>query len=458
MLPATAQQKHVRAYEDALAAQKQLQEAIQRQASRAQRFQSLRSALEQQQLRLDEEHDKLRRRYEDLALDSTAWEGLRPKIDDTAFNDLGALVRAARDDEKALRERGTTQELSRDAEAAGVAVRAARVEAAQKALGEDEAKSKRRADLVKKLDIIRSREDKALKEHEDAMGAPGRIAAARDARFEAYEQLLHTLDAEVAALNELYEPLRQRLAADERLRLLTFEVSRHVKVDMWVDAGARVLDLRRAPLRGRGELAQAAKRILEPAWRIGTPAEVRAGIEKFQGDYLSEPASLLRQGMTTLELGQWLFSTEHISVRYGIKYDGRDIASLSPGARGVVLLTLFLAIDAHDERPLVIDQPEENLDPKSVNGLLVPFFVEAAQRRQIIMVTHNANLVVNTDADQVIVATSQRSEASELPNFEYVAGGLESSEIRTLVCQYLEGGEEAFRRRAVQYGEIVSRR
>jgi hypothetical protein len=122
-----------------------------------------------------------------------------------------------------------------------------------------------------------------------------------------------------------------------------------------------------------------------------------------------------------------------------------------------VLLTLFLAIDDHDERPLVIDQPEENLDPKSINGLLVPFFVGAARRRQIIMVTHNANLVVNTDADQVVVATSERSESNELPHFTYEAGGLEEPYIRTLVCQYLEGGEEAFRRRAERYGEIVKR-
>lgn len=120
-----------------------------------------------------------------------------------------------------------------------------------------------------------------------------------------------------------------------------------------------------------------------------------------------------------------------------------------------MLLTLFLAINDHDDRPLVIDQPEENLDPKSINGLLVPFFVEAARRRQIIMMTHNANLVVNTDADQVIVATSERSDANGLPNFAYEAGGLEDLHIRKLVCQYLEGGEEAFRRRAERYGEIV---
>lgn len=100
----------------------------------------------------------------------------------------------------------------------------------------------------------------------------------------------------------------------------------------------------------------------------------------------------------------------------------------------------------------MIDQPEENLDPKSVYSSLVPFFRDAARRRQIIMVTHNANLVVNTDSDQVIVAEATRTSGEGLPSITYSAGGLEDAAVRSVVCQYLEGGEEAFRRRAERYG------
>jgi predicted ATPase len=80
---------------------------------------------------------------------------------------------------------------------------------------------------------------------------------------------------------------------------------------------------------------------------------------------------------------------------------GLDVAieQLSPGTQGIVLLLLYLAIDQQDRRPLIIDQPEENLDPNSVFEVLVPHFREARKRRQVIVVTHNANLVVNTDAD-----------------------------------------------------------
>ena len=100
----------------------------------------------------------------------------------------------------------------------------------------------------------------------------------------------------------------------------------------------------------------------------------------------------------------WLFGTDHITVRYEIAYDGVDIRKLSPGNRGIVLLLLYLALDDADDRPLIIDQPEENLDPKSVFDELVGLFVASKAKRQIIIVTHNANLVINTDADQIIVA------------------------------------------------------
>ncbi|HEY4951700.1 MAG TPA: AAA family ATPase [Candidatus Acidoferrales bacterium] len=129
-------------------------------------------------------------------------------------------------------------------------------------------------------------------------------------------------------------------------------------------------------------------------------------------------------------------------------YDGVDIRKLSPGTRGIVLLLLYLALDSADDRPLIIDQPEENLDPKSVFDELVSLFVTAKSKRQVIMVTHNANLVINTDADQIIIATAGSHPSRGLPPITYVGGGLEDSDIRKAVCDILEGGEEAFRERA----------
>ncbi len=112
------------------------------------------------------------------------------------------------------------------------------------------------------------------------------------------------------------------------------------------------------------------------------------------------------------------------------------------------MLLLYLALDDGDDRPLIIDQPEENLDPKSVFDELVSLFIAAKTKRQVIMVTHNANLVINTDADQIIIAECGAHQSGGLPPITYVAGGLEYEHIRKAVCDILEGGEQAFRERA----------
>ena len=90
----------------------------------------------------------------------------------------------------------------------------------------------------------------------------------------------------------------------------------------------------------------------------------------------------------------------------------------------------------------------ESLDPKSVFDELVTLFIAAKAKRQVMMVTHNANLVINVDADQIIVAAAGPHPSGGLPPISYKAGGLESAAIRKAVCDILEGGEAAFRERA----------
>ena len=142
----------------------------------------------------------------------------------------------------------------------------------------------------------------------------------------------------------------------------------------------------------------------------GSAVEVQAAmadfISKYQNDLLVHapyvPTQQTEYRAWLKKFAHWLFETDHISIRYEIVYDGVDIRKLSPGTRGIVLLLLYLALDESDDRPLIIDQPEENLDPRSVFEELVSLFIAAKAKRQVIIVTHNANLVINTDADQII--------------------------------------------------------
>ncbi len=269
--------------------------------------------------------------------------------------------------------------------------------------------------------------------------------------------MFSALIAEEEALKQLYKPLRERIEADARLQKLSFVVQRVVDIEAWAARGEKMLDLRRPPFQKHGALAEFARNELLEAWLSGTPNDARDAMKVFVEKHASEAMKVLAQENSPLEFGDWLFSTDHISMKYGIEYEGVDVASLSPGTKGVVLLTLYLGLDEWDPRPLVIDQPEENLDPRSVYTDLVPFFRAATRRRQVIMVTHNANLVVNADSDQVIVANADRISPMELPTIRYVSGGLENPAIRAEICNLLEGGEDAFIRRGQRYGLRVDR-
>jgi hypothetical protein len=306
-------------------------------------------------------------------------------------------------------------------------------------------------------------ENSALKALEtrlsDAQAALARRKALQTEREASYGRVFDAIVSEQNELIALYAPLMARLASSSgTLRKLSFSVSRVVDADTWGDfAEDKLIDCRRAgPFYGRGSLMKLANSELKPAWEAGSAADVQAAMARFITKYSKDilthapyvPTQKQEFRAWSRQFAHWLFSTDHISVRYEIAYDGVDIRKLSPGTRGIVLLLLYLALDDADDRPLVIDQPEENLDPKSVFDELVSLFITAKTKRQVIMVTHNANLVINTDADQIIIADAGPHPAGGLPPITYVAGGLEDANIRKAVCDILEGGEDAFRERA----------
>ncbi len=292
----------------------------------------------------------------------------------------------------------------------------------------------------------------------DCEGAKARINVLVQEREASYGRVFDAITSEQQVLLSLYQPLRGRLdTAKETLQKLSFSVGREADIERWAADGESLLDLRqRGPFKGRGTLAQVAESMLKPDWEGGLPEAVVDSMSRFRTDHqdaLLEHSPVPRTDQADYRtwlktFAKWLYGTKHISIRYSIDYDGVDIRKLSPGTRGIVLLLLYLALDDADDRPLIIDQPEENLDPKSIFDELVGLFVAAKQHRQVIMVTHNANLVVNTDADQIIVATAGPHAPGALPPITYISGGLESHHIRKAVCDILEGGERAFRERA----------
>jgi ABC-type cobalamin/Fe3+-siderophores transport system ATPase subunit len=125
----------------------------------------------------------------------------------------------------------------------------------------------------------------------------------------------------------------------------------------------------------------------------------------------------------------------------------KDFSKLSMGQQQSVLLALMLSSDS--KCPLIIDQPEDNLDGEFIFHSLVPVLRRAKERRQIIIVTHNANIAVLGDAEQIVALKSTSEKGSIVAK-----GSIDDPITRKIACQILEGSEDAFRRRAQIYGLI----
>lgn len=290
----------------------------------------------------------------------------------------------------------------------------------------------------------------------DCEGAKERALALISEREDGYKRVFEAILAEETVLRTLYAPLMSRLSAvGGSVQKLTFSVNRTANIAAWAKRGEELFDLRKPPFMGQGALQNVAEPIFRAVWESGDATAISAAMSSFRAQYQNDLLAASKVPKTdqtyrtwSRNFAQWLFSTDHVELRYSIDYDGIDITKLSPGTRGIVLLLLYLALDEADDRPLIIDQPEENLDPKSIFDELVGLFQSAKSKRQVIIVTHNANLVVNADADQVIIANVGPHTTGALPPINYIAGGLDDSSIRQSVCQILEGGERAFIERA----------
>jgi predicted ATPase len=151
---------------------------------------------------------------------------------------------------------------------------------------------------------------------------------------------------------------------------------------------------------------------------------------------------------------------------YELAYQEDNFHQMSQGKQAFVILKLLLEF-SEKTCPILIDQPEDSLDNRAIYNELVKYLKDKKRDRQIILVTHNSNVVVSADAEQIIVANQN---GITLPNsdgtkFQYVTGSIEHSKtkdtsentvllsqgIREHICEILEGGNEAFKKREQKY-------
>jgi energy-coupling factor transporter ATP-binding protein EcfA2 len=332
-------------------------------------------------------------------------------------------------------------------------------------LAERESADKARHERIKTIQIriaAIAAEVKRIQEEVTRIEGPdrSRIQAAYKERLDAYAGYFVVLQDEQRTLEELYAPVKARLAVESgSAQNLEFSIRWHANLDEWLKRGSVLFDQRRTlPYGTFNDLSKAAQQILVPAWSSGDPNAIRYAHEKFLEEFKKKDLKTrdyLRTDTTQQALIEWLYDVTHITLNYGLKYNGADLEKLSPGTKGIVLLILYLGLDTVDTRPLIVDQPDENLDNESIYKLLTRYFRDAKKRRQIILITHNPNLVVNADSEQIIIANCIRRDDG-LPHIRYASGSLENtaedgSGIREQTCRILEGGTEAFRKRELRY-------
>ena len=175
------------------------------------------------------------------------------------------------------------------------------------------------------------------------------------------------------------------------------------------------------------------------------------------------------KGSNTVESALRDIFDDWYNIKYNVKMGNDDIDVMSPGKKALVLLKLLIDL-AESKCPILIDQPEDDLDNRSIFDELIPFIKNKKKKRQIIVVTHNANVVLGADAEVIIVANQRGNNSlNKERRFEYRSGAIEcntpvlksdgtvddgilnSQGIQQHICDILEGGARAFEMRKHKY-------
>ena len=172
-------------------------------------------------------------------------------------------------------------------------------------------------------------------------------------------------------------------------------------------------------------------------------------VDERDGETSTNVKDVVRKGQTIQSLYDFVYGLNYLHPRYSLGITDKPLSELSPGERGALLLVFYLLVD-QNESPLVIDQPEENLDNQTVYDLLVPCIKEAKKRRQIIVITHNPNLAVVCDAEQIICCSINKHDGNRL---SYESGAIENPKINKAIVDILEGTRPAFENRGAKYSD-----
>ncbi len=278
--------------------------------------------------------------------------------------------------------------------------------------------------------------------------APTNMGELRDEIMLCSRRVHEALGAQLRAVESLYAPASTFIAHSDVVKNAGLEFNAELRIlPAWRSVAAG-LDGRK-----NGEfsdwLIDLPQRVEDTSWdQLATQLqEAFDRLEHERGEAGGEyrnPAIALRNNTTIDDFLMSMFDLSWLEVRFGLTGDGLPLSQLSPGQRGLVLALFYLVVDRRTT-PLLLDQPEENLDNETIASKLVPAIHEAAGRRQTIVVTHNANLAIVGDADQIVHCQMNDRR------FTVNSGSIAELDVAKFALNVLEGTKPAFDNRRHKY-------
>jgi energy-coupling factor transporter ATP-binding protein EcfA2 len=287
---------------------------------------------------------------------------------------------------------------------------------------------------------------------------PADLETIKNERVTIVRTIYHEIDALASMYASLYSPIENAIAGDP-LRDQGLQIGFKVSIvpENFEERLFRLIHQgRRGTFCGVGEGLEKLRKMLREAdfstsdGVLAFVAAIDIALEFDLRDGDPQPvriADLVRKGTEPVDVYDYVFGLEYLFPRYALTWGARTLDQLSPGERGALLLVFYLLVD-NDTIPLVIDQPEENLDNESVYRMLVPCIKKAKEKRQVIIVTHNPNLAVVCDADQVIYCDMDKPGRNRIT---YTTGAIENPAINRHIVDVLEGTRPAFDMRDAKY-------
>ncbi|WP_263382018.1 TrlF family AAA-like ATPase [Granulicella arctica] len=288
---------------------------------------------------------------------------------------------------------------------------------------------------------------------------PTQLASARTERTQKVKDIFAQIEATVGIYRALYHPVQLFIMSHQVAKSqFQMEFDASIIASRWEETIlAKVNQGRKGTFCGVEDGKRTLKQLIEQADLQTSSGVTKFCLElmaRFESDFRFTPPSSyplneqLRQGIEPAALLDAIFGLSYLVPKYQLKWAGKSIDELSPGERGTLLLIFYLLIDRRDI-PLIIDQPEDNLDNQTVYDMLVACLREARSRRQVIVVTHNPNLAVVCDADQII--HSQMDKQNNRNKVTYTTGSIENPTTNLLSITVLEGTRPAFVHRDQKY-------